>query len=176
MEEKLEVNDLSVNFEYDLAKKELERYFDKITDGIIIRSRVQWYEQGEKNTKYFLGLEKFVKQKSSIQKIIGEDGTEIEDPKLIQSEIKTFYANRALRKISVTQFEVEQYLSSINTPSCSSEQVEMCNKEISLTDIGPLLLDCIREIYQTNIMTVSQRQACVTLIQKPGKDHRYLKS
>ena len=25
-------------------------------------------------------------------------------------------------------------------------------------------------------MTVSQRQACVTLIQKPGKDHRYLKS
>ena len=43
MEEKLEVNDLSVNFEYVLAKKELERYFDKITDGIIIRSRVQWY-------------------------------------------------------------------------------------------------------------------------------------
>ena len=63
MEEKLEVNDLSVNFEYVLAKKELERYFDKITDGIIIRSRVQWYEQGEKNTKYILGLEKSVKQK-----------------------------------------------------------------------------------------------------------------
>ena len=206
MEEKLEVNDLSVNFEYVLAKKELERYFDKITDGIIIRSRVQWYEQGEKNTKYFLGLEKSVKQKSSIRKIIGEDGIEIEDPKLIQSEIKTFYAHRALRKISVTQFEVEQYLSSINTPSCSSEQVETCNKEISLTeifnalksmslnktpgndglpvefylkffdDIGPLLLDCIRKIYQTKIMAISQRQACVTLIQKPGKDHRYLKS
>ena len=96
-------------------------------------------EQEEKNTKYFLGLEKSVKQKSSIQKIIGEHGIEIEDAKLIQSEIKTFYANRALRKISVTQFEVEQYLSSINTPSCSSEQVEMCNKEISLTEIFNVL-------------------------------------
>ena len=69
MEEKLKVNDLSVNFEYVLAKKELERYFDKITYGIIIRSRVQWYEQGEKNTKYFLGLEKSVKQKVVLGKL-----------------------------------------------------------------------------------------------------------
>ena len=39
-------------------KNELEALYDKKVEGIIIRSRVRWHEHGEKNSNYFLNLEK----------------------------------------------------------------------------------------------------------------------
>ena len=44
--------------DYEEAKVELEKIYDHITDGIILRSKVQWYEEGEKASMYFLTLEK----------------------------------------------------------------------------------------------------------------------
>ena len=43
---------------YEEAKKEVENIYDHITDGIILWSKAQWYEMGEKASKYFLTLEK----------------------------------------------------------------------------------------------------------------------
>ena len=40
------------------AKIELEKIHDYITNGIILRSKAHWYEEEEKNSKYFLSLEK----------------------------------------------------------------------------------------------------------------------
>ena len=42
---------------------ELEKLYDRIMDGIILRSKAQWYEEGEKASKYFLTLEKTGKLK-----------------------------------------------------------------------------------------------------------------
>ena len=39
-------------------EKELEEVRKPYIEGIAIRSRARWYEQSEKSTKYFLGLEK----------------------------------------------------------------------------------------------------------------------
>jgi hypothetical protein len=39
-----------------------------------IRSRVQWVEQGEKNTKYFLGLEKTRQTRKTINSLYDENG------------------------------------------------------------------------------------------------------
>ena len=39
-------------------KKQLEDYRAEKIEGIIVRSRSLWYEKGERNSKYFLGLEK----------------------------------------------------------------------------------------------------------------------
>ena len=40
------------------AKEELEKHRAPYIDGLIVRSRTQWHEEGERNTKYFLSLEK----------------------------------------------------------------------------------------------------------------------
>ena len=40
--------------EYSEAKNELEKVYDHIAEGIILRSRTQWYEEGDKSTSYFL--------------------------------------------------------------------------------------------------------------------------
>ena len=39
-------------------KDQLEDIRKPIINGLIVRSRTRWYEDGEKSSKYFLGLEK----------------------------------------------------------------------------------------------------------------------
>ena len=40
-------------FNYESAKADLEKINDYVASGAIFRSKVQWYEEGEKNTSYF---------------------------------------------------------------------------------------------------------------------------
>ena len=54
--------------EYNRSKDELESLYNYITEGIILHSRISWYEHGEKSSKYFLNLEKRNKSKSQIRK------------------------------------------------------------------------------------------------------------
>ena len=56
--------------EYNSVKQELEQIYNYITEGIILRTRTDWYEQGEKSTKYFLNLEKRSKPKTHIRQLI----------------------------------------------------------------------------------------------------------
>ena len=42
----------------EAKKRELETIIEYRTKGAIVRSKSQWYNEGEKNTKYFLNLEK----------------------------------------------------------------------------------------------------------------------
>ena len=84
--------------EYESAKNELEKLYDYITNGIILRSKAHWYEEGEKNTKYFLSLEKNNKAKSHIRKVINSNGEETTDQGNILNEIKCFYSNLYSRK------------------------------------------------------------------------------
>ena len=43
---------------YNHYRNELETIYDHITDSIRIKSKCEWYEHGEKSTKFFLNLEK----------------------------------------------------------------------------------------------------------------------
>ena len=60
------VNELEANLPLNKTEDELlqetkndleEKLYDKVK-GMIFRSKARWYEQGEKNTKYFFSLEK----------------------------------------------------------------------------------------------------------------------
>ena len=74
-----------------MVKQELEEYYDKMV-GAIIRSRVQWYEHGEKSSKYFFSLDQKNKIKSSVRTILSKDGSNnITDPNEILMEIKDFF-------------------------------------------------------------------------------------
>ena len=66
-----------------------KKIYDHITDGIILRSKVQWYEEGEKASKYFLTLGKNRKAKTCIRRLNSELNGQLDDPQIIMSEIKT---------------------------------------------------------------------------------------
>ena len=44
-------------------KMEYDSMYDHITQGTIVRFKAAWYEEGEKNNRYFLNLEKSRKKK-----------------------------------------------------------------------------------------------------------------
>ena len=58
--------------EYNNYKSDLEILYNYITADIIMRSKSNWYEFGEKSSKYFLNLEKRNKAKWHVRKIITE--------------------------------------------------------------------------------------------------------
>ena len=77
--------------EYNRSKDELESLYNYITEGIVLRSRISWYEHREKSSKYFLNLEKRNKSKSQIRKILSSDNDrEYTDPEEIMKEPKNF--------------------------------------------------------------------------------------
>ena len=47
----------------ETKKQQLETLVEYKTKGAIIRSKSRWYNEGEKNTKYFLNLEKDIANK-----------------------------------------------------------------------------------------------------------------
>jgi len=66
-------------------------YISDETKGYIMRSKTQYYEEGEKNSKYFLALEKIRGDSKSIKSLILEDGSQVTNPDDILEEEKNFY-------------------------------------------------------------------------------------
>ena len=74
-------------------KKNGKRFNQKKTEGIIFRAKLQWVEQGEKNTKYFLNLEKQNYNLKYIKKLITNETTALIKPNEILEEERRFYRN-----------------------------------------------------------------------------------
>lgn len=51
-------NDLNLLNDYYTLTAKLEKLLNRKIKGMILRSKARWYENGEKNSKYFLNLEK----------------------------------------------------------------------------------------------------------------------
>ena len=77
--------------ELQQTKCQLEALERERARGIMLRSRAQWVEEGEKNTSYFLRLEKHNYCNKLITKL-NVDGKEITEPSEILKSGKNFYA------------------------------------------------------------------------------------
>ena len=80
----------TTRLETEKVKSELEALYDKKVEEIIIRSRVRWHKHGEKNSKYFLNLEKRNNIKKHIRKLF-VSGAISTDPFEILNTERRFY-------------------------------------------------------------------------------------
>ena len=67
--------------EYHDCKQQREKIYNFVTQAIMLRSKVDWYEYVEKSFKYFLDLGKRNKAKSHIRKILNSYSVEQVSPK-----------------------------------------------------------------------------------------------
>ena len=63
--------------ELRIKKQQLEEIISYKTQGAIIRSKVKWYNEGERNTKYFHSLEKRHFNSKTIRNLVTDDGIRI---------------------------------------------------------------------------------------------------
>ena len=97
LQRKLEKNNLSdtdknhtLN-ELEVKTLQLEKISQHQTRGAIIRSKARWHHEGEKNTKYFLSLEKQHFNTKTIKQLQLGDNSVINTDDKILREAKSFY-------------------------------------------------------------------------------------
>lgn len=191
--------------ERNLIITKLEEIDKHKTEGLILRSRAIWHEEGEKSTKYFMGLCSQNKIKTTINKLIKPDGTETINPQEILSLQKGFYQNLYSERNTKSLDEKKKYIESIQTPSLNEEEMISVEGMITIEELtksmksfkegkspgndgitmefykkfwGPIgkhLLETLNYGYIHGELTVSQRQAVITLLDK-GKDRLLLKN
>ena len=96
-----------------IGKLKYENIYDYITRGTILRSRVKWYEEGEKNNKYFLNLENHNRKKSCVRRIYNKENKLTSNPKEIINEQQGFYENLYHESSNTFLQETEQVSSKV---------------------------------------------------------------
>ena len=120
----------------ELKRKAHENIIEEKTAGSMLRSKARWIEQGEKNTKYFLNLEKRNYNSKVITKLKLEDGTEIKDPKEILQEEQRFYQNLYTSCTDLSN-EVEMkeadmfFLKQTTNTSLNESEIQECEGKIT---------------------------------------------
>ena len=104
-------------------KLELDAISTERINGIILRSKAQYVENNEKNSKYFASLEKRHYEQKTITKIKTNQSTIITDLKDIISEQRNFY--QQLYKARPT---IESELKFLDTPitQLNNDEINIC--------------------------------------------------
>ena len=96
LENKLKILESRPNFvnspEYTETNEKLDKIYQEKANGIRIRSKCNWYEHGEKSSKYFLNLEKSRAVQNQIRNIL-VGNKEVNSQQDINNELYLHYKN-----------------------------------------------------------------------------------
>ena len=124
LEKQIDVNEHNIELEnsYTCVKEKLENVYKLEAKGAGIRARVKWMEEGEKNTKYFLGLEKNNVKRKEIKQLKSENGKRVlEKHEEIMKETKRYYA-QLYKKDQVNIEEIKNYVFAQTVNQLSEEE------------------------------------------------------
>ena len=80
-------NSLNLTSERKHKQAKLNELYREKTEAAYIRSRAKWIEQGEKNTSYFLNLEKLHQNNNCITQLVDEKGNIAQNDKSILNKL-----------------------------------------------------------------------------------------
>ena len=196
LQDKISSTDENLTYidELDTKKQELNNYIKIKTKGAIIRSRIQFIEEGEKNSAYFYNLEKRTANLKTISRLELSNNTITEDPITILDEMKNYYAKLYF---SATTESPDNFINSLNNPSdIKQEHLREMEKDITenellqiikslpnnkspgedglpaefykifWNDIKSFLLDCYKCSFNANELSITQRRGILSLIPK----------
>ena len=191
-------NDIALK-QYLAKKGELETLLMDKTRGAAIRSRTKWIEQGEKNLKYFLNLEKSRASSNTITSL--NSNAPSDDPihvlKIIKNHFQTLYKKD--NTTSNTNSSINEYLQNCEYPTLDNSDKEYCDTPMTLEEIGnslkslnnnsspgidglttsflkffwnklrPVVLQSFQHSFDSGQLSTSQKRGVISLIHK-GKD------
>ena len=131
-------NETQLKDYYD-TKLEIEHYNNEKANGALIRSKADWAEFGEKNTKYFLNLEKRNYRNKCITKLIKEDKNTIEESDEILKYEEEYYKilySQPVNNEEKHRIDIMSEFLDVETPKINEADMELCEQDINLEEIG----------------------------------------
>ena len=120
--------------ESDLKTK-LNELYDAKYEGEKIRSRLQWWEEGEKSSRYFFALEKIRAQNKIWTEIYDKDGKIVEGIENIQQVQQDFYKDLyTSQNIPHEEDKFNEFLNCL-TQKLTEEEKEELEKDISIHEM-----------------------------------------
>ena len=129
-------NDEGVQKEILNVKNQLEILAMEKARGAQIRSRIKWIEDGEKNTKYFLGLEKTRGNKNTMTSIRKDNGTVETDQSNILREQYQYFSkvyNQTPKREDV-KYAANQFMKDEHFPKLDENDAKTCEGAITLEE------------------------------------------
>ena len=125
--------DTKLTTEAERVKLELQKIAVHKTKGAIIRSRARWYEHGERNSKYFMNLEKRAYERKHIVKLKTNENQYLGEPNKILIQMENFYKTLYSSKISDDSFDASAsaFANCNNIKRLDGEQQKTCEGLIS---------------------------------------------
>ena len=121
------------NVKYLELKSELELYEKYKCQGAILRSKSQWALESDRNTSYFLKLEKYRQNKNVISEIKNKDGVIVTETNDILDVIHDYY-KELFSCVQIEMTAVDELLSNINI-QIDDDDLQMCDDVITLEEI-----------------------------------------
>ena len=189
------------NLEYIGCRNKLDKIYKQKINGIRIRSKCDWYEHGEKSSKFFPNLEKTRSTQSTIRNITKDKKKTLHVIKLID-----FYKGLFSENLNVSKNEIMQFLNLVSIPQLTEDQSKDCefllsekdlllvlksmpnNKspgndgltkkfyEVFWDDLKTPLISSFESAFVKGELSNSQKQAVIKLIEKKDKDKRLIQN
>ena len=184
------------------SKDELQELMDIRTKGVIFRSRAKWALEGEKNTKYFLNLEKNRYSAKTCCRLLDSDGESIIcDPKEILDRQRQFYqelytadpdvefnipdivenkidpSSAAAADVQISMEELQDAIKGMKNNSCpGADGLPVEFYKMFWGKIKVIYYDALLQSFQEGIFYPTARLGVLNLIPKGNKDTRLLKN
>ena len=190
-----------LNPKIDEVKNELEKMSLDEIQGTIIRSKLQFFEFGEKNTRYFFALEKSRAKAKTMLAVVKGNGQVVRNSQKILMEQKNFYA-----QLYSSNPKVSFQMNILPEQSLTDLQRDAIEGPITLEEMGLALsqtkrfkspgpdslpadwykvfysrikqhlLNAFSYSFEAKRLFISGRQGIISLLPKKGKDLKYLRN
>ena len=107
--------------EYNDCKTQLEQIYKRKANGTKIRSKCEWYQHGEKSSKFSVNLEKSRAIQGQVRTVIYND-KETNDETEINDHIYSFFNYLYKETLSFSTNNLETYLNTISFPKLTKEK------------------------------------------------------
>ena len=182
---------------------ERDKYLEERGEYLSKRVKTKWYQESEKNTKYFLNMQRAKANKSNMNRLT-VNGVEVTDLTTINNEIETFYRSLYEKGDSkiVNESKLNDYVKiqklenekicKMNLPIAKEDLLQTLNScsdsapgpdgipysliKLTWNYFGDLLIKAWNFSKETNELTASHRSSYLRLIPKDGKDITQIKN
>ena len=190
----------------NLKKSELEKLREPILRGSLIRSRARWVEHGEKPSRYFCNLEKRNYTSKVINRVETEDKVVTEPKEILieqanyykklysstkpppeSDELKYFLQDKHINKMDedqklscegkITELEAQAVIKTMaNNKTPGSDGFPVDFYKVFWKDLGHFLLRSLNHAYESNSLSITQKQGVITCLPKGSKPRQFLKN